>query len=80
MTAAKYDAAVQHFGSAKEVLIRIAPQDGIDKSKIGDNVFALLKETHPDITLRRVEFVDELPKTVSGKLRRNELRKAVLDG
>lgn len=57
LTDANYDAAVQHFGSAKEVLIRIAPQDGVDKSKIGDNVFALLKETSPDIQLRRVEFV-----------------------
>ena len=41
LTDAKYDAAVQHFGSAKEVLIRIAPQDGVDRSKVGDNVFAL---------------------------------------
>ena len=57
LTDAKYDAAVQHFGSAKEVLIRIAPQDGVDRSKVGDNVFALLKETNPDISLRRVEFV-----------------------
>ncbi|MCL4112755.1 UNVERIFIED_CONTAM: hypothetical protein GTU68_021773 [Idotea baltica] len=57
LTTAKYDAAVQHFGSAKEVLIRIAPQEGVDKSKVGDNVFALLKETHADIQLRRVEFV-----------------------
>ena len=57
LTEAKYDAAVQHFGTAKEVLIRIAPQEGVDKSKIGDNVFALLKETNPDIVLRRVEFV-----------------------
>lgn len=57
LTEAKYDAAVQHFGTAKEVLIRIAPQDGVDKSKIGDNVFALLKQTNPEILLRRVEFV-----------------------
>jgi len=57
LTDAKFDAAVQHFGSAKEVLIRIAPKDGVDKSKIGDNVFALLKESNPDIWLRRVEFV-----------------------
>ena len=57
LTEAKYDAAVQHFGSAKEVLIRIAPQNGEDKSKIGDNVFALLKQSNPDIQLRRVEFV-----------------------
>ena len=57
LTDAKFDAAVQHFGSAKEVLIRIAPKDGVDKSKIGDNVFALLKESTPNIQLRRVEFV-----------------------
>jgi len=54
---AKFDAAVQHFGTAKDVLIRIAPQDGLDKSKIGDKVFALLKESNPEIQLRRVEFV-----------------------
>lgn len=57
LTEANYDAAVQHFGTAKDVLIRIAPQDGVDKAKIGDNVFALLKETTPEIQLRRVEFV-----------------------
>ncbi|WP_373067810.1 AMP-binding enzyme [Gemmatimonas sp.] len=38
------------------------------------------KVTAPYKYPRRVEFVDELPKTVNGKLRRNELRKAVLDG
>lgn len=57
LTEAKYDAAVQHFGTAKDVLIRIAPQDGVDRSKVGDNVFALLKQTNSEIDLRRVEFV-----------------------
>ncbi|MEH6455563.1 MAG: protein translocase subunit SecF [Cocleimonas sp.] len=57
LTEAKYDAAVQHFGTAKDVLIRITPQLGVDKSKVGDNVFALLKESNTDIKLRRVEFV-----------------------
>jgi len=57
LTAANFDAAVQHFGTAKDVLIRIAPQVGVDKSKIGDNVFALLKQKSPEIQLRRVEFV-----------------------
>ena len=57
LTDAKYDAAVQHFGTAKDVLIRIAPQDGVEKSKVGDKVFALLKESDPEIQLRRVEFV-----------------------
>ena len=57
LTEANYDAAVQHFGTAKDVLIRIAPQDGVERSKIGDQVFALLKQTNPEIDLRRVEFV-----------------------
>lgn len=54
---AKFDASVQHFGTAKDVLIRLAPQNGEDKAKVGDNVFAILKASNPDVTLRRVEFV-----------------------
>ncbi len=54
---AKYDASVQHFGTAKDVLIRIAPQDGVDKAKVGDNVLAILKAENADIQMRRVEFV-----------------------
>lgn len=57
LATANYDAAVQHFGTAKEVLIRVAPQGDVDKSKIGDNVFALLKKSDANIQLRRVEFV-----------------------
>ena len=57
LTNAKFDASVQHFGTAKDVLIRIAPQEGEDKAKIGDNVFAILKGNTPGIELRRVEFV-----------------------
>lgn len=53
----KYDASVQHFGTAKDVLIRIAPQDGEDKAAIGDNVFAILKQADNSVELRRVEFV-----------------------
>jgi len=65
---ANLEAQVQHFGTAKEVLIRITPpkQDkkdikekssAADKAKIGDRVFAILKKDNPDIILRRVEFV-----------------------
>ena len=53
----KVEASVQHFGTAKDVLIRIAPREGEDKAKIGDKVFAVLKTTSPDAELRRVEFV-----------------------
>lgn len=62
---ANYDAQVQHFGTAKDVLIRITPPKGEslekitsnDKAKIGDKIYAILKAENPDITLRRVEFV-----------------------
>jgi len=62
---ANYDAQVQHFGTAKDVLIRITPAKdeslekitSNDKAKIGDKIYAILKAENPDITLRRVEFV-----------------------
>lgn len=52
------DAQVQHFGTAKDVLIRIAPREGVNKASLSDNIVSLLKaETDQEITLRRVEFV-----------------------
>jgi len=57
LTAANFDASVQHFGTAKDVLIRIAPHEGEDRAKIGDAVFSILKSTNADVELRRVEFV-----------------------
>lgn len=57
LTDAKFDASVQHFGTAKDVLIRIAPQDGVDRSKVGDNILKLLKEGNSAVEMRRVEFV-----------------------
>lgn len=70
LTKANYDVLVQHFGTAKDVLIRITPpkqteaekeaandKTKSDKATIGDKVFAILKADNPDITLRRVEFV-----------------------
>ncbi len=57
LTAAKFDASVQHFGTAKDVLIRIAPHEGEERSKVGDAVFSILKSNNADVELRRVEFV-----------------------
>lgn len=54
---ANFEAAVQHFGTAKDVLIRIAPHESEDKAKVGDAVFSILKKDNPNIELRRVEFV-----------------------
>ncbi len=57
LIAANFDASVQHFGTAKDVLIRIAPHEGEERAKVGDAVFSILKSSNADIELRRVEFV-----------------------
>ncbi|MBK1704864.1 protein translocase subunit SecF [Halochromatium glycolicum] len=53
------DATVQYFGSNRDILIRIAPQEGEDASaKLSDRVFKLLDaEADTAVELRRVEFV-----------------------
>jgi preprotein translocase subunit SecF len=51
-------AIVQHFGSAEDVLIRIAPQEGLNSAQLSNQVMdALAEATEEEITLRRVEFV-----------------------
>jgi len=52
------DAQVQHFGSQREVLVRVAPQGETSSAELSDRVIAQLGtvgESKPD--LRRVEFV-----------------------
>ncbi|RMG58324.1 MAG: protein translocase subunit SecF [Gammaproteobacteria bacterium] len=50
---------VQHFGTARDVLIRIPPQKKIEQARLGDHVLKLLRDNFQgeEITLRRVEFV-----------------------
>lgn len=56
--AAFKDAQVQNFGSSKDIIVRIAPRDDINKATIGDNVLNILKTTSTqDVNMRRVEFV-----------------------
>ncbi|WP_253806317.1 protein translocase subunit SecF [Hydrogenovibrio sp. JE_KL2] len=51
-------AVVQNFGSAEDVLIRIAPREGVNSSKISNQILGVLKSNNDDkIDLRRVEFV-----------------------
>lgn len=52
------DALVQHFGTSKDILVRIAPRDGVNSASISDEVLTILK-TASDQTLemRRIEFV-----------------------
>jgi preprotein translocase subunit SecF len=53
------DATVQYFGSNRDILIRIAPQEGEEASAaLSDRVFRLLSvQAGAEIDLRRVEFV-----------------------
>lgn len=52
------EAIVQNFGSAEEVLIRIAPIDGMQTAKISNKVIDSLKAGSSEkFDLRRVEFV-----------------------
>ena len=51
------DAVVQHFGSKKEVLIRVAPQEGVSNADISTHLFELLRAQNPTVENRRVEFV-----------------------
>ncbi len=52
------DAIVQHFGSASEVLIRLAPDEEKDKAEVSSEVITLLQElSGSDIDVRRVDFV-----------------------
>ncbi|MCK0154940.1 protein translocase subunit SecF [Alcanivorax sp. S6407] len=58
LAAAGYgDAVVQHYGSPKEVNIRVAPEDGVDADEVGHNVFAALQGHNPELELLKVEYV-----------------------
>ncbi|MBE0494224.1 MAG: protein translocase subunit SecF [Thiomicrospira sp.] len=51
-------AQVQHFGSSREVLIRIAPRDDMASATLSNEVMASLRAASDEIfELRRVEFV-----------------------
>lgn len=51
------DAIVQHFGSANEVLVRIAPKEGVSNADISTRLFELLRSQNDAVENRRVEFV-----------------------
>ncbi len=51
------DAVVQNFGTARDVLIRLAPQEGMKGDEIREQVLDALEAVAPDVDLRRVEFV-----------------------
>lgn len=52
------EAVAQHFGTAKDILIRIAPQEGKSNADISSTVMTSLRGVEKgEISMRRVEFV-----------------------
>ncbi len=51
------DVVVQHFGTARDVLIRLAPQEGRSNAEVSTRVLEVLRRAEPEVELRRVEFV-----------------------
>lgn len=51
------DAQVQHFGTSKDVLVRLAPREGNNQAALSDKIFKVLKLQSADVDMRRVEFV-----------------------
>lgn len=51
------EAVVQHFGTPRDVLVRIAPREALSKAELSDQVLRALRIENAEIQLRRVEFV-----------------------
>jgi preprotein translocase subunit SecF len=52
------DAVVQHFGTAQDVLVRLAPKEEISSADLSNQVIQVLQGTSGEkIEIRRVEFV-----------------------
>ena len=51
------DVVVQHFGTSRDVLIRLAPQEGRSDAEVSTRVLEVLRRAEPEVELRRVEFV-----------------------
>jgi len=51
------DVQVQHFGTSRDVLIRVAPRADRASAKLSEEVLAALKSADAAVEMRRVEFV-----------------------
>ena len=51
------EVAVQNFGSARDVLIRLPAREDVSGAKVSEAVMQALRKAEPAVELRRVEFV-----------------------
>jgi preprotein translocase subunit SecF len=50
-------AIIQHYGSTREVLIRLAPVAELNSAEVGNRLLSLLQQQGQQIEMRRIEFV-----------------------
>lgn len=48
---------VQYFGTNQDILIRMPPQEGLDQSSLGDEIFTTLAGQYEDLELRQSNYV-----------------------
>jgi preprotein translocase subunit SecF len=52
------DATVQNFGSAREVMVRLRPREGLESQTLGNQILrSIEKGTGSSVEMRRIEFV-----------------------
>lgn len=51
------DAVVQQYGSARDISVRVAPQEGMEADQVGHNVYRTLSSDIDNLKLKQVEFV-----------------------
>lgn len=57
LATAGFDAAVQPFGTAQDVLVRLPEQEGNKVAEVSDKVLETLRAVEPAVEMRRVESV-----------------------
>ncbi|OIN14415.1 protein translocase subunit SecF [Oceanisphaera psychrotolerans] len=50
-------ATVQNFGTSRDVLIRLAPQEGVDVQQQGESVMTAMMQVSAEAEMKRLEFV-----------------------
>ncbi|MCB1734912.1 MAG: protein translocase subunit SecF [Gammaproteobacteria bacterium] len=51
------DAQALHFGTTRDVLVRIAPKEGVNQAELSEQVVGTLRTGGVNVDVRRVEFV-----------------------
>lgn len=51
------DTTVQHFGTSKDVMIRVAPREGLSSAQLTEELMVALKAADASVEMRRQEFV-----------------------